>query len=86
MNKNQLMTAAALGFAAFSLWYITKGNKTPTSPAPATNYTPCLDALCNRDPVNAPQTTVKFDVLTDWHDGFYGFKFPSSPSAFSLGF
>lgn len=86
MKNPQFMTAAAVGFAVFSLWYITR-SKTPTAPnLAATNYTPALDALVNRNPVTDPAPAeLKVSELAYWHEGFSGPIF-ISPTRFALGF
>lgn len=87
MNTNKVMTAAAVGFAAFALWYITKGNKTPTTNLAATNYTPALDALVNRNPVTDPAPVdIKVSELAYWHEGYGGALFQPTTNPFALGF
>ena len=84
--NTKLMTAAAVGFAAFSLWYITR-SKTPTAPnVGATNYTPALDALVNRDPVTTPAPVkIVVNESSYWHEGYFGQLIPSA-RPFALGF
>lgn len=86
MKNPQLMTAAAVGFAVFSLWYITR-SKTPTAPSlAATNYTPALDALVNRNPVTDPlPVMLKVSEMAYWHEGYTGPIF-KTPNPFALGF
>lgn len=88
MSNPKLMTAAALGFAAFSLWYITSRNKTATAPnVGATNYTPALDALVNRNPVTDPAPVqIKVSELAYWHEGYGGALFKPEKNPFALGF
>lgn len=68
MNE-KLLTLFAVGFAGFAAWWVLRPKLSTSPGVGATNYTPALAAVLNRNPVDAsPVQRIDTSELAFWHE------------------